>query len=67
MKTNLNVAREIVFGYFESMASKDMMNGDGYRELMEIKFDETGERLKQHIIAMKNIFEKALEELEEIK
>lgn len=66
-KTYTELAKEIIVNYFEVKASKDMINYDGLRECMNIKFDETNHILLNHCIAMRNIFEKAVQEIEDSK
>ena len=63
-KTNVEIARDIVCGYLESLASKDMISFEGLKEAMAIKFDKTNMVLLEHIKALKNIFEKAIIEIE---
>lgn len=62
--TNVEVARQIIMSYLENLANKDMISCEGLREVMAIKCDETNKILLEHIKAIKNIMEKAIEELE---
>lgn len=64
MKSNVEIAKEIVCGYFESLSAKCKLNFDGIQELADIKFDTTNKILLEHIKAIKNIFEKAIDEIE---
>jgi len=64
IKTNTEIAKEIICGYLESLASKDMISFEGLKEAMSIKFDKTNKVLLEHIKALKNIFEKAIIEIE---
>lgn len=64
MKTNKEIAKEIIVSYFETLGSKDLLNVDGFREVMAIKFDDTDKILLEHIKAIKNIMEKATKEIE---
>ena len=64
MKTNKEIAKEIVVSYFEALASKDLLNADGFQVVMRIKFDDTYKILLEHIKAIKNIMEKAIKEIE---
>ena len=64
MKTNKEIAKEIILSYFETLASKDLLNADGFQEIMAIKFDDTDKILLEHIKAIKNIMEKAIKEIE---
>jgi len=64
MKTNKEIAKEIIVSYFETLASKDLLNADGFQEVMAIKFDDTDKILLEHIKAIKNIMEKAIKEIE---
>ena len=41
MKTNKEIAKEIILSYFEALASKDLLNADGFQEIMAIKFDDS--------------------------
>lgn len=66
-KTNTEIAKEIIVGYFESLADKDMLNLDGFSELMSIKFDEDNKVLLEHIKAIRNIMDGAIKEIEETK
>lgn len=59
-----NVAKQIVISYFENLANKDTINFAGLQEIMAIKSDKTNKILLEHIKAIKNIMEKAIEELE---
>lgn len=63
-KTNIEIAKEIIVGYFESKVNKDQLNFEGFQELMALKFDENNEVLLEHIKAIKNIMENAIKELE---
>lgn len=63
-KTEVDVAREVICGHLESLANKDMISYDGLKEAMAIKFDKTNKVLLQHIKALKNIFERAIEQIE---
>lgn len=63
--TYTKLAKEIIVNYFEAKASKDMISYEGLKECMNIKFDETNHILLNHCIAMRNIFEKAIQEIEE--
>lgn len=64
MKTNKEIAKEIIVSYFETLASKDLLNAGGFQEVMAIKFDDTDKILLEHIKAIKNIMEKAIKEIE---
>lgn len=64
MKTNKEIAKKIIVSYFETMASKDLLNADGFQEMIAIKFDDTDKILLEHIKAIKNIMEKAIKEIE---
>lgn len=64
MKTNKEIAKEIIVSYFETLGSKDLLNADGFQEIMAIKFDDTDKILLEHIKAIKNIMEKAIKEIE---
>lgn len=64
MKSNIEIAKEIVCGYFESLSAKGELNFDVIQELAYIKFDTTNKILLEHIKAIKNIFEKAINEIE---
>lgn len=64
MKTSYKeFARSYILAYFQTLANKDLINGNGLRELFEIQNNE--EVLYNHIVAMKNIFQKAIEEMDE--
>ena len=63
-KTNVEIAKEIIVGYFESMANKDQLNFLGFQEVMALKFDKNNEVLLEHIKAIKNIMENAIKDLE---
>ena len=63
-RTNIEVAREIVIGYFQGLASQDKLNADGFVELSDLIFDKTNKILLEHLKALKNIFERAIEEIE---
>lgn len=60
----IQVARQIVISYFDSLMNMDSLNIDGFQELMSIKLDKTNKVLLEHIKAMKNIMEKAIEQIE---
>ena len=62
MKSNKEVAKEIIVSYYEALAGKDMLNSDGYMEVVAIKFND--EVLLEHIKAVKNIMDKAIKEME---
>lgn len=64
MKSNVEIAKEIVCGYFENLLSNDKLSFGGMQELADIKFDTTNKILLEHIKAIKNIFEKAIDEIE---
>lgn len=64
MKTNKEVAKEIIVSYFEALSSKDLINAYGFNVLMAIKFDDTNKILLEHIKAIKNVMEKAIKEIE---
>ena len=62
--TNVEVAKQIVLSYLENLANKDMITYDGLIEVMAIKSDKTNKVLLEHIKAIKNIMENAINELE---
>ncbi len=64
MKSNVEIAKEIICGYFESLLSNNKLSFGGIQELADIKFDTTNKILLEHIKAIKNIFEKAIDEIE---
>lgn len=64
MKSNKEIAKEIIVSYFETLASKDLLNPVGFQEFISIKFDDTDKILLEHIKAIKNIMEKAINEIE---
>lgn len=64
MRSNVDVAREVVVSYFETLANKDMLNARGFAEIVNIKFDETNKVLLEHLKALRNIFDNAIQEIE---
>lgn len=60
--TNAEIAKEIITSYFENMATKNKLKPAGYIEYMEICHDD--KILLEHLKAIKNIMEKAIEEIE---
>lgn len=64
MKSNVEISKEIICGYFESLLSNDKLSFGGMQELADIKFDTNNKILLEHIKAIKNIFEKAIDEIE---
>ena len=62
--SNVDVAKQIVLSYLETLANKDMITYEGLQEVMAIKFDKTNKILLEHIKAIKNIMENAIKELE---
>lgn len=62
--SNVEVAKQIVLGYFENLANKDMITFEALQELMAIKSDKTNKILLEHIKAIKNIMENAIKDLE---
>lgn len=60
---NKDVAKEIILAYFYQLSSLDRLNGDGVAEVFAIKRDD--KVLLEHIKAVKNIFEKAIKEMED--
>lgn len=57
----VQVAKQIVCSYFETLMHNDEINVTGMATLMQIKQDEKA--LLEHIKAFKDIMEKAIEEL----
>ena len=57
----IKFAKEFISSYYQSLASKDQLNHEGYIEILNINNDENV--LLEHCIALKNILEKAIEEL----
>lgn len=57
----IKFAKEFISAYYQSLASKDQLNHEGYIEILNINNDENV--LLEHCIALKNILEKAIEEL----
>lgn len=64
MKSNVEIAKEIICGYFENLSVNDKLSFGGMQELADIKFDTTNKILLEHIKAIKSIFEKAIDEIE---
>ena len=64
LKNSVDIAKEVIFGYYQSLANKDTLNSVGFNEMMAIKFDTTNKVLLEHIKALKNIFEDAIKEIE---
>ena len=62
--SNIDVAKQIVLSYLENLANKDMITFEGLQEVLAIKSDKTNRILLEHIKAIKNIMEKAIEDLE---
>ncbi|MBR3209175.1 MAG: hypothetical protein IKN65_00230 [Clostridia bacterium] len=65
MKTNIDIARQVICSYFESLASRELLGGEGFQELCAIKFDKSNKVLLEHIKALNNIFGNAIKEIEE--
>lgn len=63
MKTNKEIAKEIVLSYFNELSNKDRLGVAGFKEIFNIRTND--EALLEHIKALKNIFEKAIKEMEE--
>jgi len=61
-RTNKEIAKDVILGYFYKMSVDDLINGAGVNEVFLIKSDD--KVLLEHIKALKNIFEKAIEEIE---
>ena len=61
-RTYTDVAKEIVHAYFDNLANKDKLSIDGFMEILAIQDDENV--LLEHIKAMRDIFNKAIEEME---
>lgn len=66
-KTNTEIAKEIVVGYYESLVDKGVLNEDGIRELTSLRFDKDNKVLLEHIKAIRNIMDGAIKEIEETK
>lgn len=64
MRNSVDIAREVVVSYFETLANKDALNATGYVELLNLKFDETNKVLLEHLVALRNIFDDAIREIE---
>lgn len=67
LNASTEIAREIVVGYYESLIDKEVLNVDGFRELMSIKYDKDNKVLLEHIKAIRNIMDGAIKEIEETK
>ena len=63
-RTEVEVAREIVCSYFENLANRDAINAEGLQELFNINFDKSNQVLLEHLKAMRNIFDRAIKEIE---
>lgn len=64
MRNSVDIAREVVVSYFETLANKDALNATGFVELLNLKFDETNKVLLEHLVALRNIFDDAIREIE---
>ena len=58
----VTLARDLISGYFENLANKDMINAEGVMEAFALKNDDGV--LLEHINAWINILNDAKEELE---
>lgn len=61
-KTNKEIAKDVILSYFYKMSIDDLINGTGINEVFLIKNDD--KVLLEHIKALKNIFDEAIEEIE---
>ena len=57
----IKFAKEFIGSYYQLLASKDQLNLEGYIEILNINNDENV--LLEHCVALKNILERAIEEL----
>ncbi len=55
-------AKKVILIYFNHLAENDKLNVDGFREVFAIQDDD--KVLLEHIKSWKNIFEKAIKEME---
>ena len=62
--SSVDIAKQIVIGYFESLSNKETINIIGLQELLAIKYDETNKVLLEHCKAIRNIMEDAIKDLE---
>ena len=61
-KRCVELAKELITSYFDSLSNRDMLNSTGFIEAMAVRTDD--EVLLQHIEAWINILNDAKEELE---
>jgi len=59
---NKEFAKEVILSYFQGLASKDRINANGIAEIYAINNDD--KVLLEHIKALRNIFNKAIKEIE---
>ena len=63
--TPKELAKQIIISYFNDLATQDRLTAEGFQLLFEINNND--EILLENIKAFKNIFEKAIREMEEDK
>lgn len=58
----IEFAREFISSYFSDLSNEDKLNANGYMEFFDIQHDN--KVLLEHCIAIRNLLNKAIEELE---
>lgn len=61
-KRCVELAKDLITSYFDSLSNRDMLNPTGFMEVMAVRTDD--EVLLEHITAWINILNDAKEELE---